>query len=119
DADFRQEMVDQFYDRALTFQYWQQEKKLLGETIQSDLESIARRYPFGFDLEQIVHSFDIQVVLIEKFREFSLLVEKEAKRLEKQGEMVRNFPLSEHQILTVRLQKSGLVLADVRSDIAF
>src|SRR4030067_3315456 len=74
DAEFRQEHIDSFFDYAVSIQYWQDNKKALGEAIQSDLQAIAARYPMGVDLGQVVYSHELQVITIECSRDFASLL---------------------------------------------
>lgn len=124
DALFTVEHLDIFYDRTLSFQYWRTNKNHLGELIQSDLKSISARQSTGIDIEQIVHSNEMQVVTIDYPRDFAALLAKDVEKMEKSGEKVKSFRLTNdkntslHEVLFVRLQKNGSLIVEVRQNIA-
>jgi hypothetical protein len=124
DDEFRQDMIDAFYDRALSLQHWQANKDQLGEMIRGDLKAIAARHPFGFDVEQIVHAHEMQVIQIEQTRDFAALLSKEVTKMEKNGEKVKSFRLNADknsqifEVLFVRLQSSGSLIAEIRQNTA-
>ena len=123
-STFSQDMLDMFYDRALTLNHWQTNKKFLGEALRDDLEKIAQITPLAFQLDQAMHASDLQVVNLERMSDFQALLEKGAKRLEGAGEKVRMFCLKQghthtpQEILSVRLLKSGSVIVEIYPSVA-
>ena len=126
---FTQEMLDTLYDRALTLTHWQINKKALGETIRDDLRAVAKsdtakQNPLAFDPDQALHGCDFQVVSLETPRDFQALLDKEIRKLEESGEKVRLFALKEgfthtrQEVLSVRLNKSGSLIAEIHPNVA-
>lgn len=124
DAQFKQEHIDSFYDRALSSHHWQTQKNQLGEIIQDDLTAISVRHPFGFDLEQVVHAHEMQIVNLDYPRDFAALLSAEVTKIEKNGEKVKSFRLNNEKtagredVLLLRLQRDGSVNVEVRQNIA-
>lgn len=121
---FTQEMLDAFYDRALTLTHWQTNQKSLGEIVRDDLRKVAKRMTLTFDPEQALHCCDFQVVNLESPRDFQALLDKGAKKHEAAGEKVRLFGLKEdfthtrQEVLSVRLQKSGSLVIEIYPNVA-
>jgi hypothetical protein len=124
DEEFRQDMVDGFYDRALSLQYWQVNKNALGEMVKADLRAIAARNPFSFDIDQVVHANELQVVQLEQTRDFAALLSREVAKMEKNEEKVKTFRLNAEknsqvfEVLFVRLQSTGTVIVEIRQNTA-
>lgn len=124
DAGFKQEMIDQFYDRALSYQYWQTNKDELGKTIAEDLKVIQTRSKLGFDIEQIIHSHDLQILSLDHARDFLALVNRDLKKYEVPGQHHRLFhlnadqPNSHPEIMILKLLKTGQVNVEIRSNVA-
>jgi hypothetical protein len=124
EAPFKQECMDAFYDRALSIQHWQANKLELGQTIKDDLESIAHRYPVGFDIEQVVHAHELQVIQVEQPRDFAAILARDVAIMEKNGEKIRSFRLAtdkasgRNEVLFVRLQTTGNVVVEIRQNLA-
>ena len=124
DQTFHPEMIDLFYDRALSLQHWQINSSTLGPMIKSDLEAIASRHSLGFDIQQVVHSHEMQVINIEQTRDFAALLAKDIEKKEKNGEKVKTFRIGAQianrpqDVLFVRLQKNGRLIAEVRQNTA-
>ncbi len=121
---FTQEMLDAFYDRALILNHWQTNKKALGETLRDDLAKISAQRSFAFSLDQVLHSCDIQAITFERLSDFQALLDKGSKRLESSGEKVRLFELRQghthtpHEVLSVRLTKTGAVIVEIYPNVA-
>lgn len=124
DAAFKLDDIDRFYDIALSFQYWQVNKNQLGDLIQKDLKSISIQQPLDFDIDQVVHSNKMQVLTLDYPHNFAALLTRDVESLEKAGEKVKSFRLSNdknpsvQEVLFVRLQKDGSLLVEVRQNIA-
>jgi len=122
--EFRQDMVDAFYDRALSMQHWQTNKNELGEMIRGDLKAIGARYPLSFDVDQIIHANEMQVVQLEQTRDFAALLSKDVSKMEKNGDKVKSFRLNveksnaPYEVMLVRLQASGAVVVEIRQSTA-
>jgi hypothetical protein len=119
EATFTQEMIDSFYDRAMTYQYWQINKKILGETIQADLEAIAVRQQFAFDVSGIIHSAQLQVISLENRRDFLSIIEAEIKVRSKNGENIKTFSWTDKDLLLISLNSKGLLSAEIKTPVAF
>ncbi len=128
DKTFTQEMLDVFYDRALTLAHWQTNKQHLGETIRDDLLKVnelgkEKQTGLAFDPDQALHCCDFQVVPLETPRDFQALLEKAVEKFEGFGEKVRLFALRDgfthtrQEVLVVRLQKSGSLIVDIQPNI--
>jgi len=124
DDEFRQDMVDAFYDRALCLQHWQTHKTELGEMVKGDLKAISARQAFSFDVDQIVHAHELQVVQLEHTRDFAAMLSKEVAKMEKNSEKVKSFRLNaekqtgQFEVLFVRLQNTGAVIIEIRQNTA-
>lgn len=125
EAAFTPEMIDAFYDRTLCFQHWQSNKQQLGTMVRDDLMAIHSRHPLGFDLEQVIHAHELQLITLEHARDFAALLARDVAKMEKNGEKVKSFRLRQvtaglpQDVLFVRLQNTGRVVAEVRQNIAF
>jgi hypothetical protein len=125
DEEFKAETIDMFYDRALSLQYWQNNKRQLGEEIQDDLAAICSRNPLSFDHEQIIHAHELQAITVEHPRDFAALLARDIKKLEDRGEKIKGFRLTQdhptsHQqeVMLLRLQKSGQIIVEIRQNTA-
>ncbi|MEQ1663771.1 MAG: hypothetical protein ABL927_00175 [Bdellovibrionales bacterium] len=124
-APFNHEMIDSFYDRALSMQYWQNNKNALGVSIKEDLLAIASRSDLNINLEQVIHSHEMQIIFLEYTRDFAALLAREIIKMEKNHETVKTFQLKPNkngqpqEVMFVRLQKSKRVIVEVRQNIGF
>lgn len=123
-AQFKPEMIDGFYDRAMCMNHWQINKQSLGEVIKSDLAAIGARHPIGIDLDLVVHSHEMQVIVLEQPRDFAALLAREVTKFEKAGEKVKSFRMNgdktagRQEVMILRLSKTGSIIVEIRQNIA-
>lgn len=105
ETPFTAEVLEEFYRRALYFQYWQSQKAELSKTVQQDL--ISYPGPIGFDLDQVTHAGEMQIVAIEQFKDLQAIVEKYLQQQKTAGEKFRLVRLSEQRIMALHLSAKG------------
>ena len=122
--EFRPEMIDSFYDRALSTPYWQANKVDLSEILRSDLAAISSRHDLGLNLDQIVHADELQLVQLEHVHDLVSLLARDVSKVEMNGEKMKIFSLKQDKtgrpqdVLSIRLQKTGRLIAEIRQNLA-
>lgn len=112
--NFSVDTVDSFYDRALCFQGWRDQKQNLGESLLADL-----RFFNGAQLEGVLHSHQIQWLEIEHSRDFNELIANENQILQKRSEDIRTVKLDKGRLLRIRRRLDKSVRVEVKARLAF
>src|SRR5262245_27511576 len=73
--------LNQFFQFVLNYQYWQQNAKALGETVQADLEKFAAQARLDFDLQQVRFPHLNQLVALEFQTDAEVLIQKRESQL--------------------------------------
>lgn len=65
EAEFKPSVIDDFYARILTFQYWQNHARFLASTIRDDLQSFVEQNSLTWELSQIKHCDEFQALNLQ------------------------------------------------------
>ncbi len=117
-GDLSASLIDQFYRKALVFQYWQTHQKTLGETLRNDLSSFLRDTQAPLDLERIRHADELQVVQLEQARDVQGLIEAELQNEIRPGDRLKLVRLSTQQTMSLKLNPSGCLKVRVHPHFA-
>ncbi len=103
--------VDDFFDRCLSFDYWQTHRQLLSDTILQDLAAFYNQpgKPQGapFDLARIAVPSKRQTLYLEHADDFKLLIKNWGDSKKQMGDQVRLLPVSENQLMLLHLLGTG------------
>lgn len=111
---FSIDTLDSFYDRAMSFHYWQENKQELGQTLMADLKQID-----GAQVEGALHGHEIQWLQIEQSRDFDELIASENQILKKRSEDIRTLPLDKGRLLRIRRASDHGIRVEVKNRLGF
>ena len=117
ESAFRQEMIDAFYDRAMTFNFWQNQKEVLGTTLQKDLLHLNTQLAFGFDIRQLVHIHELQWIWIERAEDMQKLLQRELSERKEAGGWSKLIPLENQQWLCLLGSADGSLQVEIRNQL--
>jgi hypothetical protein len=119
EVEFTPQHLDGFYDRAMTIQHWQLNRKDLAATVRQDLEVVSNRHSLGFEKANLVHADEVQWIDLEMAGDFESLLSREQHLLEEKEEVVKHVPLESNEVLRMRLQQTGEMIVETKPKIAF
>lgn len=99
--------LDEFFDRCLSFDYWQNHRTQLGETIVEDLKSFYAQEKPPFDLNQIILPQNRQIIFIEQVEEFRQLVTQWGESRKDIGDQIKVMPVGDNQLMILHLLGRG------------
>lgn len=101
-SELQPQMIERFYDHALLTPYWQNNPKVLGESVHNDLLAFGHSHPIGFEVGKIRHCNTWQTVEIAEGQDFFHIL-KEKLEKENPGGKYKFVALSPNQILQVQV----------------
>ncbi len=106
-APLTADLLNQFFNYVLNYQFWQQNVKTLGESVQADLEKFAAESRVDFQLSQITFPHLCQLINLEFQSELESLIQKREAAVAEEGDRTKLVPISELQVMAIVLKKSG------------
>jgi hypothetical protein len=117
--------LDQFYEHALAFPYWQTEKKILGETLRNEMIKLQESGRLDLDFQNYRHVSERQWISIDHEDDFLQLLNPEklvpttdANAPKSHFDRITHFKLSQVEYLTVQLTPARQVIAEIRKPMA-
>lgn len=106
-APLTADVLNQFFQFVLNYQFWQQNAKVLGETVFADLEKFAASARLDFEVSQVRFPHLIQLVTLEFQGDAELLIQRREAPLSEEGDRLKQLAISDQQILVAVLKRSG------------
>ena len=107
----------QFYNHALGYHYWRDNKTALGETVKQDLDLFGGRHNMGFDLGQVRHAHEIQLFDLKFQRDLENIVKRHLEATSDDADRIRILPLSESEALSLCLRSNGRLSVKTYSNV--
>jgi len=106
---FTPSVIEDFYRRALTLDYWHQNAKELGTAVRNDLNSYLFQFPVEKDLswDQIRHADELQVIPIHRESDFLQILERAEKSRLQDGDRLKLIPTGQGHVLSIVLSSVG------------
>ncbi len=104
---------DRFYRMILSQNHWQDHSEELGIQIEKDLTAFHQNFEIGFELNEVLHSHQIQVVPLKRFDDLEDLIHKQLRLTSSPGDKNKLIKLSETHALAISLFSSGQLRARV------
>lgn len=110
---FSSAVIQAFYARVLQFDHWQAEAQSLAETVKSDIAGFYKHANLDSETAQIWsnlrHADTLQLVHLKTYRDLIELAESEHAARQKSGDEVKCVKISDHQIMVLILQPTGML----------
>lgn len=101
--------IDDFFDRCLSFEYWQNQRELLGKTLVEDLNAFYQQQAQNppFDLNSLELPEKRQILALNFSKDLEALVRNWAEARKQVGDQVRILPVAEDQVMLLHLLGGG------------
>lgn len=107
-------LIDEFYDRALYFQYWQENKKSLGQQIKLDWDRMTFKGKVAFDPLAVAHCHELQLLQIEHTKDFHELIKKAKESETGKGDKTQILPIeNSKEIMSLQLKSNGELIVEI------
>lgn len=106
-APLTADVLNQFFFYVLNYQFWQQNAKTLGETVQADLEKFASGSRIDFELSQVRFPHMCQIVSLDFQTDLETLIQRREAAIAEDGDRTKLIGISDTQIMALVLKKGG------------
>jgi hypothetical protein len=106
-APLTAEVLNHFFAYVLNYQFWQQNAKVLGETIFGDLDKFAHTHRLDFEFQHVRFPHLCQLVILEFQTDAEMLIQRREATLSEEGDRLKLMPISESQLLVINLKRMG------------
>ncbi len=103
------EHINFFFENALDYPHWQQNKNQLGQEVLKILEGAQRNIGLNFDFSKILWPFDSQIVEIQSAKDISEILHNYLTVLCREGEKFRIVADQNKKLIGIVLHESGRV----------
>lgn len=105
---FTPQVIEGFYARALNFEYWQNNSRMLAETVKQDLKGFLKQMAINEEpFANIRHPDSLQIINLKNFSDFEEIVRHQERTRRKSGDEVKFLKVSEAEILALLLSNIG------------
>ncbi len=101
------QMVEEFLERCLGYDFWNQSPKALTECVLMDLQGFLKPPIATWDLNFLKKWFSPQTVNIENYDDFKEIVLNEMESTKKAGDQFKIIQINEKTLMSLRLEASG------------
>jgi hypothetical protein len=105
---FTPETIENFYARALNYEYWQTNSQSLAQSVREDVESFLKQTKTDdVEWKSLRHADQVQVVQLTQFSDFEMIITNVESSRQKSGEKVKFVKISETEIASFMLSTVG------------
>lgn len=106
--DFSEKRLTEFFDRCLFFQFWQSNKKQLGQNIQVDIaKSVFQLEDSTQVWQNYKYPHEKQYIVLEYFSDFKKMVESQMNERKQGADKVQLIKTESNKIMTLLLKSDG------------
>lgn len=112
------EMLEGALNYLLNYSFWQSQPKLLGEALDEDLKSWVSSRSLSFPLARVGLPHRHQLIRLEQVHDLRALIEQAESESLEAREQLQIIPMSEQQMMCLRLTRSGGLRVRVYNSLA-
>jgi hypothetical protein len=106
-APLTAEVLNHFFSYVLNYQFWQQNAKLLGETVFADVDKFAQTHRLDFEMQHVRFPHLCQLIHLEFQTDAEMLIQRREAAVAEDGDRLKLVAISDQQILVVNLKRLG------------